>query len=179
MPGSFMEARSLLKPFLVPLEKYDVCVNDCVIFRNEYSFSQECPVCEEKRYEDGKPRRTFTYFPLGPRLARIAGSNILEKPEECRGTDDEWIKDIHDTIKWKEWHSQDGMLHGKIGIATSFCTDGVNPLKSNNRSYSMWPLMLQILNWPPKFRKSFAGIQLLGIAPGNGTKEPKNLEPYL
>eukprot|EP00111_Clytia_hemisphaerica_P008665 TCONS_00025353-protein len=43
----------------------------------------------------------------------------------------------------------------------------------------MWPLMVQILNWPPKFRKSFAEIQLLGIVPGHGTAEPKNLEPYL
>ena len=39
-------------------------------------------------------------------------------------------------------------------------------------------MMVQILNFPPAFRRSFAGIQLLGIIPGNGTKEPSNLEPY-
>ena len=55
----------------------------------------------------------------------------------------------------------------------------MNPLRSQNKLYSMWPLTLQILNFPPAFRKSFSGIQLLGIMPGNGKKEPYNLEPYL
>ena len=43
----------------------------------------------------------------------------------------------------------------------------------------MFPLSSQILNFPQAFRKNLAGIQLLGIIPGNGTQEPKHLEPYL
>ena len=54
----------------------------------------------------------------------------------------------------------------------------MNPLRANNRQYSMSPLMVQILNYPPKFRKSNAGIKLLGIIPGNGTQEAFNFEPY-
>lgn len=65
-----------------------------------------------------------------------------------------------------------------LGIALSFCTDGMNPLRSQNKQYSMWPMMVQILNLPPAFRRSFSGIQILGIIPGNGQKEPFNLEPY-
>ena len=55
----------------------------------------------------------------------------------------------------------------------------MNPLRMQNKQYSMWPLMVQILNYPPSFRKSCVGIQLLGIIPGNGTKEPATLQPYL
>ena len=31
--GSYEEAKNIIKEFLIPLQKYDVCPKDCVIFR--------------------------------------------------------------------------------------------------------------------------------------------------
>lgn len=39
--------------------------------------------------------------------------------------------------------------------------------------------MLTLLNLPREIRNDFGSILLLGIIPGNGSQEPKNLDPYL
>lgn len=43
----------------------------------------------------------------------------------------------------------------------------------------MWPIVLTILNLPPKIRYSFSNLLLVGIVPGNNQKEPSSLDPYL
>ena len=115
MPGSYQEASEILKPFLIPLEKYDVCVNDCIIFRNEHIDDDKCFKCEEPRFLNRRPRRTFTYLPIGPRIARMIGSpslaSLLTQDREER----EIIRDIQDTTTWKnDWFS-DGLFKGRIG----------------------------------------------------------------
>ena len=68
--GIKTEAKSLISPLLMPVEKYDACIDDCIIYRDssqlQYQSLSECPVCQEPR----KTRKVFTYMPLGPRLAR-------------------------------------------------------------------------------------------------------------
>ena len=59
------------------------------------------------------------------------------------------------------------------------CTDGVNPFAHNKVTYSMWPIMLTLLNLPRKSRNRFGSIMLQGIIPGNGTKEMYNINPYI
>jgi len=65
-----------------------------------------------------------------------------------------------------------------MGLGLMFCTDGVCPHKTIHNNYSMWPLMMSSLNFPPSFRKSVGGIMLLGIIPGNGRKTAYHLDPY-
>ena len=73
-----------------------------------------------------------------------------------------------------------GIFNGDSrGVSLALCTDGVNPFSHNKVSYSMWPIMITLLNLPRKFRNRFGSILLTGIIPANGTKEPKNLNPYL
>lgn len=62
------------------------------------------------------------------------------------------------------------------GIALALCTDGVNPFAHNRVVYSMWPIMLTLLNLPWKL---FSNILLVGIVPGNEGKEAKSLDPFL
>lgn len=71
----------MIKHLLIPLYKYDVCVNDCVVYRDNTEFAglQSCPKCKEPRYFNGKVRKSFTYMPLGPRLPRWFGTFNLCK----------------------------------------------------------------------------------------------------
>lgn len=64
-------------------------------------------------------------------------------------------------------------------ISFAFNTDGVNPYSQNRVSYSMWPIILTVLNLPRKIRYCFGNFWLVGTVPGNGTKEPHHLDPYL
>ena len=117
MPESYKEARKLIENFFVPLERYDVCVNDCMIFRKDSVDLEACTFCKEERFECGKPRRTFTYFPLGQRLARILSTESLASIFVSKENDDqENICDIQNTKTWNiEWFNEDGLFQGRTG----------------------------------------------------------------
>ena len=77
-------------------------------------------------------------------------------------------------------YSSAGLFASDVrGISFSLNTDGVNPYSQNRVSYSMWPIILTVLNLPREIRYSFGNFWLVGTVPGNGTKEPNSLDPYL
>ena len=72
------------------------------------------------------------------------------------------------------------MFNGdKRGLSFGLCTDGVNPYAHNRVSYSMSPIVLTLLNFPRSMRNSFTNLFLVGIIPGNGSKEAAHIDPYL
>ena len=79
LSSSYTEAKSLIPPLLMPVEKYDAYINDCVIDQDSSQFQylslSECLVCQVPR----KSHKIFTYMPLGPRLARWYNSFNLCK----------------------------------------------------------------------------------------------------
>lgn len=80
----------------------------------------------------------------------------------------------------KKAYSTNGIYKGDHrGISLALCTDGVNPFAHNKVSYSMWPIMLTLLNLPRHLRNKFASIMFVGIVPSNGAQEPQSLNPYL
>jgi hypothetical protein len=71
-PTSIEEAKKIVCPLDLPHVKYHVCLNDCIIYRNEHAACTICPVCGVSRYKKGKkaPRKVVWYFPITPRLQR-------------------------------------------------------------------------------------------------------------
>lgn len=89
LPNSYEAALRAIEPYLVEPTVYDVCINDCVVFRKEYASNVECPKCGSGRYispDSRVPVRKFTYLPLKPRLARMFGTAstaaVLQSHEE-------------------------------------------------------------------------------------------------
>ena len=122
--GSYEEAKNIIKEFLIPLQKYDVCPKDCVIFRGELKEDQQCPNCSSFRFTNGKQKKIFKYFPIGSRIERLyQDENLIiilhahsSRPE--RG----FTKDIWDTNRWKnDWFGLSGIMKGDInGCILSF-----------------------------------------------------------
>ena len=154
---------------------------DCVIFRGELKEDQQCPNCSSFRFTNGKPKKIFKYFPIGPRKGRLYQDKILTKTLHAHSSRPEggFIKDMWDTNRKKnDCFGSSGIMKGDCpGYVLSFCSDGVNRYKSMHVVYLMWPIMLSLLNFP--FEESVCGILLVGIVPGNGRKEANNLTPYL
>ena len=72
-PSSLDEAKKVVCPLDLPHIKYHVCINDCIIYRNDHADKTKCPVCDADRYKLGMkkaPRKVVWYFPLRPRLQR-------------------------------------------------------------------------------------------------------------
>ena len=165
LPDSYESALTMIEPYLVKTITFHVCKNDCVIFRNEYSDCDVCPKCGCSRYKPNSkiPVRRFIYMPLGPRL-RFYGTRNISQVLQSHMSDELEMYDIHDSPCWKEAYSNLGIFHGDIrGMAFSLCVDGVNPFSVERVSYSMWPIMLTILNLPRHVRNTFSNFALADI----------------
>ena len=188
LPGSYDEAFNFIKPFLLPIEIYHVCPNDCVIFRKtsryDYSKLKTCPVCGSDRYWGNKnARRRFPYFPLGPRWRRMYGDANISQVMQSHTSEYNYdtMHDIHDSPSWKKAFSEGGFSNGDPrGMLLQLSTDGVNPFSNNKVNYSKWPIMISVLNLPRSVRNLFQNIMLTGIVPAQTDgQEPKSLDPYL
>ena len=185
LPSSYQSAFKLIEPLLLKPRVYDVCPNDCIVYRGDYENSTVCPKCGSARYFTKKvPAKKFIYFPLGPKIARLFSSSSISQliqahPGDLQ-RDSDMMYDIHDSPAWKRAYSLSGEFKGdKRGLSFAFCTDGVNPFSHNKVVYSMWPMLLTLLNYPRNVRNLFGNIFLLGIIPGNGSSEPKGIDPYV
>lgn len=49
LPNSFADALAIVDEFLVELQEYSACENDCLIFRGEAEHMKDCPKCKSKR----------------------------------------------------------------------------------------------------------------------------------
>lgn len=76
--------------------------------------------------------------------------------------------------------AKDGVFGGDCRrLLIQLSTDGVNPFGSNEVFYSMWPVMVTILNLPKILRNKHNCVMLAGIIPTNAKHEPKSTDPYL
>ena len=185
IPSSYAAASSATKSMLNPVQDYHCCINDCIIFRGSTDGLETCPVCNEPRYAPGTkvPRKKFRYLPLSPRLHRLFGSahtsQLLQSHNACGEKKSIGrVMDIHQTQLWNNLYSSDGVYHGDPrGISLGICADGLNPFSRERVNYSMWPIVLSILNLPRHLRNLPGSLLLSGIIPGK--KEPKSVDPYL
>ena len=184
LPNSYANAIKLIKSALAPEEVYHCCINDCVVFRGINKDCSECPVCEEPRYYEGRnvPRKTFKYLPLGPRIRRLfrsaKTSQLLQSHSNTSQTSTQMVADIHQTDVWKKRYSPRGEFGGDArSLSLAVCADGTNPFSKEKTSYSMWPIVVSILNLPSHLRRLPGYLQLVGIIPGRS--EPKNTDPYM
>ena len=68
-PSSFATAKSMIKEFLVPLETYHVCPNDCIIFRGNYKDLEELSNVKRNVSSQGRSlRECSSTFHLHPGL---------------------------------------------------------------------------------------------------------------
>ena len=163
LPTSYQEAYKMIRPYLIPEVVFDVCPNDCILFRGEYKDAVTCPKCKDSRFKAHNiPTRTFHYLHLGPRLVQSYGfkdiSYLLQSHRGETNTLENggMMGDIHDSPKWKEVFSTGGTFEGDPrGIALFMCLDGLNPWSKNKTNYSMWPIVLGQLNLPRRVRYKF------------------------
>jgi len=82
IPESVYEAKQIICPFGLEVEKVHACKKDYILYRGEeYADLTKCPVCGLDRFNrrrdggdgvivHGLPKKVFWYFPIIPRLKR-------------------------------------------------------------------------------------------------------------
>jgi len=87
LPSTTYEAKKVVCPLGLEVQKIHACPNDCILYRGEeYEKLDACPVCDAKRYKirqndpgevDGEPvkkkvpAKVMWYFPVIPHLNRF------------------------------------------------------------------------------------------------------------
>jgi hypothetical protein len=164
-PKTLEEAKKVVCPLDLPVERYHACINDCYIYKKADKLMTKCPVCDAARYKlEGKkvPRKVVWYLPLTPRLQRY-----FADPKEARRmvwhkerkeavlndpTRSETVLLTHpsDASQWKAL-DREYRDFGKEprNIRLGMSTDGVNPFGNQSTNHSTWPVFICIYNLPP------------------------------
>jgi len=85
IPRSTYDAKKIICPMGLEVEKIHACKNDCILFRGDNADLTECPECGASRYKrrkdggddkrkNGASRKVAWYFPVIPHVNRMFAS---------------------------------------------------------------------------------------------------------
>jgi hypothetical protein len=197
LPASTYEAKKLVCPLGLDVQKIHACPNDCILYRDEYENRDKCPVCNALRYKirkddpgdvEGEPPRkrvpakVMWYAPIIPRLKRLFRNKEHAKLLRWHKDDrkkDEMLRHPADGRQWRKIEREFEDFAGEArNIWFGLSTDGMNPFGEQSCSHSTWPVNLCIYNLPPWLcmKRKFIMMPVLI----QGPKQPGNdIDVYL
>lgn len=168
---------------------YDCCPGSCCCYVGPHADEQKCPYCNEPRFKsNGKPRKTFTYVPLIPRLVSYFKNAEMTKEMSHRGSYEATpgvMKDVFDSKNYRDLRERFVTVNGAKmpykffcdlrDIALGLSTDGFAPFK--RRKKTCWPLLIFNYNLPPEIRFHLRHVLCVGVIPG--PNKPKDADSFL
>jgi hypothetical protein len=188
LPGSWKEAKKVLKSLGMEYQIIHACPNDCILYRDTYTDMTTCPECDTPRYMSDMvtnkvPQKAMRYFPLIPRLLHTYRCSNLAELQVWHSTNrssDGIMRMAVDSpanrFLEEEWPEFGGDPRNvRLGLAT----DGISPFNLAGRSqpYSVWPVLLMNYNIPPWLSMKKGHLMLSMIIPG--PKQPSTLDVYM
>jgi hypothetical protein len=167
-PTSTYEAKKIVCPLGLEVQKIHACPNDCILYRGDYENLTECPICTALRYKirgddpgdiEGEPPRkrvpakVMWYAPIIPQLKRLfrckEHAKLLRWHKEERLSDG-MLRHPADGSQWRKIDNKfkDFAVDAR-NIRFGLSTDGFNPFGDRSSSHSTWPVTLCIYNLPP------------------------------
>jgi hypothetical protein len=193
LPNNFHASRKYIKDVGVGYESIHACKHDCIMYRGRYSQAEQCPVCKTSRWKsiktgiDGKrvyktPEKVIRHFKLKHRVRRLFLSSKTSPDmvwHSTGRTKDGLLRHPADSPAWKSFDEQHQWFSAEPrNIRFALATDGFNPFKSKNISYSIWPIVLIPYNLPPWICMKQSNFILNVIVPGR--KSPgKEMDVYM
>ena len=163
------QAKKLICPLSLGVEKIHACVNYCILYRKEYASLDECPTCGASRYKSNSntslepseategrqrkiPQLVMWYLPVKDRITRIYSNprdaELMRWHEEGRKKDG-MIRHPADARQWINFDAQyREFAKDPRNIRFALSTDGVNPFGDMSSSHSTWPVLLTMYNLP-------------------------------
>jgi Transposase family tnp2/Domain of unknown function (DUF4218)/Transposase-associated domain/Domain of unknown function (DUF4216) len=168
LPENTYEAKKVICPLGLEVQKIHACINDCILYRDEHADKNKCPVCGALRYKirrddpgdvEGEPPRkrvptkVMWYAPIIPRLKRLfrnkEHAKLLRWHKEDRKKDDK-VRHPADGSQWRKIdRTYKDFADEARNLRFGLSTDGMNPFGEQSCSHSTWPVTLCIYNLPP------------------------------
>lgn len=186
------EAKRTMKVMGSGYTKIHVCINDCILYRNEHEYSNVCPTCGKSRWkvdENTKkihkdiPAKVMWYFPLIPRLQRLFQVKSTAKELIWHSTSSKIpgvMRHPSDSPAWKALDDRFPVIAtDPRNLRLAISTDGVD-VNRGNRNHSVWPVLTVIYNLPPWLCMKRKFIMLSTLISGTPGKDiDVFLEPLL
>ena len=157
LPKNFHAAKQYIRSVGSGYDTYDASYNDCIIFKGEYLNARECPICKTCRWKTEKSvaggkrisrvaQRVIRHFPLNKRIRRLfmcsKTAPLMSWHHEGR-TKDGLMRHPADSPVWKSFDAKHTEFNKEPrNIRFGLATDGFNPFRNMNLSYSIWPIVL-------------------------------------
>ena len=168
VPDSYYDAKKIVKHLGLDYIKIDACLNDCILYREEYENVQQCPVCGLSRWKSNQnhdnnhaptnkkckkvPHKVLRYFPIAPRLQRLYMSRKTAKDmrwHKEENVDDGFLKHPADSMAWKNFDANHPSFASDCrNVRFGLASDGFNPFGNMSSSYRVWLVVLVPYNLP-------------------------------
>ena len=167
LPPTTYEAKKVVCPLGLDVQKIHTYPNDCILYRGEYEELDECPVYEAKRYKimqndpgdvDGEsarekvPAKVMWYFPIIPRLKRLFRNNTNAKLMGWHKEERKKDQLMRHPTNGSQWRNVDRQFpdfdSDPRNIRFGLSTDGMNPFGEWGSSHSTWHVTLCMFNLP-------------------------------
>lgn len=181
LPRNFHEAKKLVKSIGIGYTSIHACDNDCILFWKDNEGLDSCPKCKASRWKsvrkslDGKhvykvPKKVLRYFPIKKCLKRIFLSSktasLVRWHDEDRKKDG-LLRHPADSPLWQDFDKKHlDFAADSRNIRLAFATDGFNPFRTMNVSYSVWPGICIPYNFPPSMCMKKSNFILSLLIPG-------------
>nr|AAX92775.1 transposon protein, putative, CACTA, En/Spm sub-class [Oryza sativa Japonica Group]ABA93319.1 transposon protein, putative, CACTA, En/Spm sub-class [Oryza sativa Japonica Group] len=166
LPETTYEAKKIVCPLGLVVQKIHACPNDCILYRGEeYENLEACPICKALRYKirrddqgevDGQltkkriPAKVMWYFPIIPRLRRLfrnkGNARMMCWHAEERQQDG-MLRHPADGSQWRNINRKfKDFGKDARNIWFGLSTDGLNPFGEMSSGHSTWPALSNLGN---------------------------------
>ncbi|CAN1155708.1 hypothetical protein LINPERHAP2_LOCUS20559 [Linum perenne] len=167
LPGSYYEAKRIIRDIGLSYTKIDACENSCMLYRKDDAELDTCNVCEASRWKvdkhtkevihksNGKKiaNKVLRYFPLKPRLQRLFMSTktaSLMRWHSENAKDDGLMRHSADSLAWNSFDEHHpSFASDPRNVRLGLASDGFQPFANSKTPYSIWLVVLIPYNLPP------------------------------
>ncbi|XP_006455384.1 hypothetical protein AGABI2DRAFT_44711, partial [Agaricus bisporus var. bisporus H97] len=124
--------------------QYSCCINSCICFTGPYETLSECPKCHEAKLNaKSKPRKSFDYIPIIPRLRAMLGNHQHAEKMSYRAKfmhEPGTMTDIFDAFHYRSLldkivpTSRFFYFSDPRDVALGLSTDGFTPFKRRDKT---------------------------------------------
>ncbi|XP_026400351.1 uncharacterized protein LOC113296251 [Papaver somniferum] len=181
MARSTYQAKKILKAMGSGYTKIHACINNCILYWNEYKDEKVCPTCKASRWKVDReckvyknvPEKVLWYFDIIPIFQRLFQSKTTTEDliwHDTTRNKDGALRHPADSHAWREIDKNFPEIKGdprNLRLAVS--ADGVD-VNRGTKHHSVWPVLVVIYNLPPGLcmKRKFIMLSLLiDGAPGN------------
>ncbi|KAG7548000.1 putative transposase Ptta/En/Spm plant [Arabidopsis suecica] len=181
-PASYYETKKLTRALGLPVQKIDVCEDNCMLFwKGEDRELMRCRFCKKDRYYPNngkgknKPKQRMFYLPIADRLKRLYQSEATASHMRWHAEHISPEGEMHhpsDGAAWKHFQEvYPTFANESRNIYLGLSSDGFNPIGMNGEAHSIWPVIVTPYNLPPGMCMKKEYFYLAILVPG--PKHPK------